>query len=104
MSPDERAAYAIAATALAYAGKLDLDPYVSDCPKCGGHLRTEIREQRRPIARVASLFGVTEKAVRATPGISVDAFGQVEVAVPYGTCMECGTDYDMTEYPSGANA
>src|SRR5690554_951213 len=87
-----------AITALVHVGKLDVDPYVIACPACGEHLRTEVRVEWRPMSEVVALFRVSEAEVRAA-GAKVDAFGRVESAVPYGTCMGCGRDFNMTSSP-----
>lgn len=87
-----------AVTLLAHLGKIDLDQYVVACPQCGGGIRTEVRVEARPMSEVLTLFNVTEEQLRAS-GAKVDAFGRVKAAVPYGTCMGCGHDYDMTDSP-----
>jgi hypothetical protein len=80
-------------------GQVDLDPMLIKCPACRQpQLRSEIRSEWRHIGEAAAIFGVPERAIRDA-GAKLDAFGRVQCAVPWVTCMACGADFDGSREP-----
>ncbi|PPF21019.1 hypothetical protein [Rathayibacter sp. AY1A7] len=71
------------------------DPDLIPCPACEGDLRAEVRTEWWPLTHVARHFHRTEEDLAVHPDVQLDAFGRVQVGVPWATCMHCGASFNM---------
>lgn len=85
-------------TVAAMLGLVDIDPHLIPCPRCGNHLRSEVRTCWLSIAEASEASGIqlTPQMIRDAGG-KLDTFGRVKSGVPFVTCMHCGFDANAAE-------